>query len=231
MLTTKTSKSALLLGGVNGQRNPPGGGGPKRVVTRRRRTKDEDANTTHTNKKKLRLPRAFAREYPTYDELPGNAHGGRKPETQSSGRWQPTGNEEEDFFFKNTPREPQQHTRGRRNDGNPDFYGGGIAISPSTSSSSSSFSAAARDWFELCFMALKTTVPLTAICACVAAASMKSARYTMLSQVCQLATGMTTAGVILSGFAVFASVMSGFFVAASAFADFGGASTRSANAN
>ena len=69
MLTTKTSKSALLLGGVNGQRNPPGGGGPKRVVTRRRRTKDEDANTTHTNKKKLRLPRAFAREYPTYDEL------------------------------------------------------------------------------------------------------------------------------------------------------------------
>ena len=166
------------------------------MVTRRRRTKDEDANTTHTNKKKLRLPRAFAREYPTYDELPGNAHGGRKPETHSNGTWQPTGNEEEDFFFKNTPREPQQHTRGRRNDGNPDFYGGGIAISPSSSSSSSSFSAAARDWFELCFMALKTTVPLTAICACVAAASMNSARYTMLSQVCQLATGMTTAGVI-----------------------------------
>jgi hypothetical protein len=53
----------------------------------------------------------------------------------------------------------------------------------------------------------------------------------MLSQVYQLATGMTTGGVILSGFAVFASVMSGFFVAASAFADFGGASTRSANAN
>jgi len=53
----------------------------------------------------------------------------------------------------------------------------------------------------------------------------------MLSQVYQLATGMTTAGVILSGFAVFASVMSGFFVAASAFADFGGARTRSANAN
>ena len=94
MLTTKTSKSALLLGGVNGQRNPPGGGGPKRVVTRRRRTKDEDANTTHTNKKKLRLPRAFAREYPTYDELPGNAHGGRKPETQSNGRWQ----QRRDFF-------------------------------------------------------------------------------------------------------------------------------------
>ena len=232
MLTTKTSKSALLLGGVNGQRNPPGGGGPKRVVTRRRRTKDEDANTTHTNKKKLRLPRAFAREYPTYDELPGRPHEGRKPETNINGGWQPTGNEEEDFFFNNTPREPQRHTRGRRNDGNLDFYGGGIAISPSsTSSSSSSFSAAARDWFELCFMALKTTVPLTAICACVAAASMNSARYTMLSQVYQLATGMTTAGVILSGFAVFASVMSGFFVAASAFADFGGASTRSANAN
>ena len=232
MLTTKTSKSALRLGGVNGQRNPPGGGGPKRAVTRRRRTKDEDANTTHTNKKKrMRVPRAFAREYPTYDELPGNAHGGRKPETHSNGTWQPTGNEEGDFFFKNTPREPQQHTRGRRNDGNPDFYGGGIAISPSSSSLPSSFSAAARDWFELCFMALKTTVPLTAICACVAAASMNSARYTMLSQVYQLATGMTTAGVILSGFAVFASVMSGFFVAASAFADFGGASTRSANAN
>ena len=110
MWTTKTSK--ILLGGVNGQRNP-GGGGPTRVtVTRRRRTKDTDANTTHTTnkKKRMRVPRAFAREYPTYDELPGNdAHGGRKPETQSNGRWQPTGNEEEDFFFKNTPREPQQH--------------------------------------------------------------------------------------------------------------------------
>ena len=224
----KTSKS--VLGGVNGKRNPGGGG--KRVVTRRRRTGDEDANTTNTNRK-LRL-RAFAREYPTYDELPGRPHDGRKPETNINGGWQPTGNEEEDFFFKNTPRDdhnrqPQQHVR-QRNDGN-DFYGGGIAISPSSTSSSSSLSAAARDWFELCFAALKTTVPLTAICACVAAASMNSARYTMLSQVYQLATGMTTGGVILSGFAVFASVMSGFFVAASAFADFGGASTRSANAN
>ena len=201
------------------------------MVTRRRRTGNEDANATNANKK-LRL-RAFAREYPTYDELPGRPRDGRKAETNINGGWQPTGNEEEDFFFNNTPREPQQHLRGRRNDGNPDFYGGGIAISPSStsSSSSSSFSAAARDWFELCFTALKTTVPLTAICACVAAASMNSARYTMLSQVYQLATGMTTAGVILSGFAVFASVMSGFFVAASAFADFGGASTRSANAN
>ncbi|CAL6408681.1 unnamed protein product [Bathycoccus prasinos] len=215
----KTSKS--VLGGVNGKRNPGGGG--KRVVTRRRRTGDEDANTTNTNRK-LRL-RAFAREYPTYDELPGRPHDGRKPETNINGGWQPTGNEEEDFFFKNTPRDdhnrqPQQHVR-QRNDGN-DFYGGGIAISPSSTSSSSSLSAAARDWFELCFAALKTTVPLTAICACVAAASMNSARYTMLSQVYQLATGMTTGGVILSGFAVFASVMSGFFVAASAFADFGG---------
>lgn len=226
-MLTKTSGS--VLGGVHGERNPRGGGGGKRVVmrgvfTRRRRTGDEgDANTINTNKK-LRS-RAFAREYPTYDELPGRPREGRKPETNINGGWQPTGNEEEDFFFKNTPREPQQHIRGRRNDGN-DFYGGGIAIS-----SSSSLSAAARDWFELCFAALKTIVPLTAICACVAAASMNSARYTMLSQVYQLATGMTTAGVILSGFAVFASVMSGFFVAASAFADFGGASTRSANAN
>ena len=131
MLTTKTSK--ILLGGVNGQRNP-GGGGPTRVtVTRRRRTKDTDANTTHTTnkKKRMRVPRAFAREYPTYDELPGNdARGGRKPETQSNGRWQPTGNEEEDFFFKNTPREPQQHTRGRRNDGNPDFYAAAVSRFP-----------------------------------------------------------------------------------------------------
>ena len=44
------------------------------TVTRRRRTKDTDANTTHTTnkKKRMRVPRAFAREYPTYDELPGN---------------------------------------------------------------------------------------------------------------------------------------------------------------
>ena len=60
------------------------------------------------------------------------------------------------------------------------------------------------------------TVPLTVACACVAAASMDSARYTMSGQVYSLATGMTTGGVIISGFAVLASVISGFFVATSA---------------
>ena len=222
MLTKTWSKSALLGRGVGGKETPGEEEEEEEeeedasVVTRRRRTGDDlYANATNTNKKKRMRLRAFAREYPTYDELPGRPHEGRKPETNINGGWQPTGNEEEDFFFNNTPREPQRHTRGRRNDGNPDFYGGGIAISPSSTSSSSSFSAAARDWFELCFMALKTTVPLTAICACVAAASMNSARYTMLESSVSVGDGDDDGWGDTVRFAVFASVMSGFFVAAS----------------
>jgi hypothetical protein len=184
-------------------------------------------------------PRAFAREYPTYDEL-----GAQPYETNDNdnniiiGGWQERdpGNyyqhhqqrqkSGEDFFFgdeataaqqKSSQQQQQQQQQRRKNSA------GSSSVSM-VSSSTSPLASAAREWFEACFGLLKVTMPLTAMCACIAAASMHSARYTMLSQVYQLATGMTTAGVIISGFAVVASVISGFFVAASAFADLGGTS-------
>jgi len=197
------------------------------AIRRRRRNKDVVFKTS---------PRAFAREYPTYDEL-----GAQPYETNDNniiiGGWQERdpGNyyqqhqrqkSGEDFFFgdettaaqqKSSQQQQQQQQQRRKNSA------GSSSVSM-VSSSMSPLASAAREWFEACFGLLKVTMPLTAMCACIAAASMHSARYTMLSQVYQLATGMTTAGVIMSGFAVVASVISGFFVAASAFADLGGTS-------
>ena len=162
--------------------------------------------------------RAYARDYPTYDEL-GDGFGG-------VGGWRDpadgTGNAEKDFFFADQRSQQQQQQQPERGQQHHHRSSSSVAVS-------STLSSAARDWFETCFGLLKMTVPLTAACACVAAASMDSARYTMSSQVYSLATGMTTGGVIISGFAVLASVISGFFVATSAFADFGGTSMSSAN--
>jgi len=202
------------------------------AIRRRRRNKDVVFKTS---------PRAFAREYPTYDELgaqpyetndnniiiggwqerdPGNYYQQQHQQRQKSG---------EDFFFgdeataaqqKSSQQQQQQQQQQQRRRKN---SAGSSSVSM-VSSSTSPLASAAREWFEACFGLLKVTMPLTAMCACIAAASMHSARYTMLSQVYQLATGMTTAGVLISGFAVVASVISGFFVAASAFADLGGTS-------
>lgn len=197
------------------------------AIRRRRRNKDVVVFKTS--------PRAFAREYPTYDEL-----GAQPYETNDNiiiGGWQERdpGNyyqqhqqqqkSGEDFFFgdeataaqQKSSQQQQQQQQRRKNSA------GSSSVSM-VSSSTSPLASAAREWFEACFGLLKVTMPLTAMCACIAAASMHSARYTMLSQVYQLATGMTTAGVLISGFAVVASVISGFFVAASAFADLGGTS-------
>ena len=203
------------------------------AIRRRRRRKDEFVFTS---------PRAFAREYPTYDEL-----GAQPYETNDNiiiGGWQerddgnayqhqqqksaaaPRG---EDFFFADEATAAQQKSSQQQQQQRRKNSAESSSVSM-VSSSMSPLASAAREWFEACFGLLKVTVPLTAMCACIAAASMHSARYTMLSQVYQLATGMTTAGVIISGFAVVASVISGFFVAASAFADLGGTSGRSSAA-
>jgi len=178
-------------------------------------------------------PRAFAREYPTYDELGAQPY--ERNNNINIGGWQDRDNGNyyqqqqqprgEEFFFADEAtvvaqqKSSQQQQQQRRKNNS----AGSSSVSM-VSSSMSPLASAAREWFEACFGLLKVTVPLTAMCACIAAASMHSARYTMLSQVYQLATGMTTAGVIMSGFAVVASVISGFFVAASAFADLGGTS-------
>jgi len=184
-------------------------------------------------------PRAFAREYPTYDELGAQPY--ERNNNINIGGWQDRDNGNyyqqqqqprgEEFFFADEAtvvaqqKSSQQQQQQRRKNNS----AGSSSVSM-VSSSMSPLASAAREWFEACFGLLKVTVPLTAMCACIAAASMHSARYTMLSQVYQLATGMTTAGVIMSGFAVVASVISGFFVAASAFADLGGTSGGSSTA-
>ena len=182
-----------------------------RVKTRRTEEYSLFDGGKRESKRNATKRRAYARDYPTYDEL-GDGFGGVGGWRDADG----TGNAEKDFFFADQrsqqQQQQQQHYR-----------------SSSSVAVSSILSSAARDWFETCFGLLKMTVPLTAACACVAAASMDSARYTMSGQVYSLATGMTTGGVIISGFAVLASVISGFFVATSAFADFGGTSKSSAN--
>ena len=171
--------------------------------------------------------RAYARDYPTYDELGDGFNrgvGGWRDKHPADG----TGNAEKDFFFADqiSQQQQQQQQQQQPERGHQQHH---HRSSSSSVAVSSTLSSAARDWFETCFGLLKMTVPLTAACACVAAASMDSARYTMSGQVYSLATGMTTGGVIISGFAVLASVISGFFVATSAFADFGGTSMSSAN--
>ena len=168
--------------------------------------------------------RAYARDYPTYDELGDGFNrgvGGWRDKHPADG----TGNAEKDFFFADQISQQQQQQQQPERGHQQHHH----HRSSSSVAVSSTLSSAARDWFETCFGLLKMTVPLTAACACVAAASMDSARYTMSGQVYSLATGMTTGGVIISGFAVLASVISGFFVATSAFADFGGTSMSSAN--
>ena len=85
----------------------------KRVVTRRRRTGDDlYANTTNTNKKKRMRLRAFAREYPTYDELPGRPHGGKKTRDKYQRQVATNGERGGGFFLQQySSRTTTTHTR------------------------------------------------------------------------------------------------------------------------
>jgi hypothetical protein len=114
--------------------------------------------------------------------------------------------EYEDFFFNdaNEDHESKSNNRNRR-------------ISTKRTSAGRVRFSIAKEWFDWTFRASKISIPITMVSACVAAASINAARFTFLAKVYGVASALTTGGVLVSAFAIFASVVSGFFVCAQAF--------------